>query len=92
MTWENHGKYNTEKRTWQLDHIIPISTARDEEELIKLCHYTNYQPLDSMKNMKKWNRKEKNKGYMGSYHYNNPETSGLLDEAKAVIDYRTRND
>lgn len=31
-------------------HIIPISSATNEEELIKLNHYTNLQPLCSKVN------------------------------------------
>lgn len=51
MTWENYGKYNgTEKFGWDLDHIIPISTANSEGELIKLNHHTNFQPLCSFIN------------------------------------------
>ena len=48
MSWENYGKYNGEfKYGWDFDHIIPISNANTEEEIIKLNHYTNFQPLDS---------------------------------------------
>jgi len=51
MSWENHGLYNGEfKYGWDIDHIIPLSSARDEEELIKLGHYTNLQPLCSKVN------------------------------------------
>ena len=38
MSWDNYGE-------WHLDHIKPISLATTEEEVYKLCHYTNYQPL-----------------------------------------------
>lgn len=38
MSWNNYGE-------WHLDHIKPISMATTEEEVYKLCHYTNYQPL-----------------------------------------------
>lgn len=48
MTWENRGKY-----TWHIDHIIPVSSAKTEEELIKLFHYTNLQPLWATENHKK---------------------------------------
>ncbi len=46
MSWENHGK-------WHIDHIIPLSSGKTEEEIYKLCHYTNLQPLWSEENMKK---------------------------------------
>lgn len=48
MSWENYGKYNGELNYgWDLDHIIPISSATNEEEVIILNHYTNFQPLCS---------------------------------------------
>ena len=48
MSWDNHG-YNG----WHIDHIIPISSAKTEEEVYKLNHYTNLQPLWAEENMKK---------------------------------------
>jgi len=51
MNWENHGLYNGELNYgWDLDHIIPISTAKTEEDVILLNHYTNFQPLCSYVN------------------------------------------
>ena len=48
MNWENYGKYNgTEGFGWDLDHIIPISSAKTEEDVIRLNHYTNLRPLCS---------------------------------------------
>ena len=48
MTWENRGLYNGElDYGWDIDHITPLSSATTEEELIKLNHYTNLQPLCS---------------------------------------------
>jgi hypothetical protein len=48
MTWENKGLYNGKLNYgWDIDHIIPVSLANTEEELIKLNHYTNLQPLCS---------------------------------------------
>ena len=38
-----------------IDHIIPISTATTEEEVIKLCHYSNLQLLLAADNRKKSN-------------------------------------
>jgi hypothetical protein len=51
MNWDNRGKYNGEiNYGWDLDHIIPISTAKTEEDIIRLNHYTNFQPLCSYVN------------------------------------------
>lgn len=48
MTWENQGLFNgTENYGWDLDHIVPISSATTEAEVIELNHYTNFQPLCS---------------------------------------------
>lgn len=48
MTWDNYGKYNGELYYgWDIDHIIPISSAINEEIVISLNHYTNLQPLCS---------------------------------------------
>lgn len=54
MNWDNYGKYNGEERHgWVLDHVIPISSAKTEEELYKLNHWSNFQPLCRVKNSKK---------------------------------------
>jgi hypothetical protein len=52
MNWDNYGKYkkDTFNYGWDLDHIIPTSIATTENELIKLNHYTNLQPLCSKVN------------------------------------------
>jgi len=51
MSWDNHGLYNGMIRYgWDIDHIIPISSAKTEEEIIKLNHYTNLRPLCSFIN------------------------------------------
>ena len=48
MNWENRGLYNGELNYgWDLDHIIPICKAKTDEEVYKLNHYTNFQPLCS---------------------------------------------
>ena len=51
MTWENRGLYNGELNYgWDIDHIIPLSSVNSEEEIIKLNHYSNLQPLCSFIN------------------------------------------
>jgi hypothetical protein len=51
----------TEGMTWgkvysgeiHIDHKTAISTAKTEEDLVKLSHYTNLQPLWAIDNLKK---------------------------------------
>jgi hypothetical protein len=44
----NIKNYNGEPNSgWDIDHIIPISSAESEDDIIKLNHYTNLQPLCS---------------------------------------------
>lgn len=51
MSWDNYGLYNGEFNFgWDIDHIIPLSSAKTEEEVIQLNHYTNLQPLCSKVN------------------------------------------
>lgn len=50
MTFENHGQC---VECWHIDHIIPLVSAITEEDIIKLCHHTNLQPLWSRENMSK---------------------------------------
>ena len=50
MTWDNHGING-----WHIDHIYPVSKARDENHLIELNHYTNLQPLWAKDNLSKGN-------------------------------------
>ena len=44
MSFDNHGE-------WHLDHVIPLAIAKTEEEVIKLNHYTNFQPLWAKENL-----------------------------------------
>jgi len=49
MSWDNYGK-------WHLDHIIPISYAKNIDEIYELSYYTNFQPLWMIDNCSKGNR------------------------------------
>ena len=51
MSWDNHGLYG-----WHIDHIVPVSSAMNEEEIIKLNHYTNLRPLWAKENLQKGNK------------------------------------
>jgi len=53
MSW-----YNYRHDGWHIDHIIPLSSAKTEDEVYKLCHYTNLQPLWHDENYKKGNKNE----------------------------------
>lgn len=47
MTWELIGKHI------HIDHIIPLSSANNKEDVYRLCHYTNLQPLWAFDNLSK---------------------------------------
>ena len=46
MGWEN-------RNLWHIDHKIPLASAKTEEELLALNHYTNLRPLWAVDNLKK---------------------------------------
>ena len=46
MTHDNYGLYNGELNYgWDIDHIIPISYAKSEEDIININHYTSTTSL-----------------------------------------------
>lgn len=50
MTWENKGK------VWHLDHIVPLASAQNEQQMYELCHYTNLRPFEARQNESKNNK------------------------------------
>lgn len=48
MSWENRNE-------WHIDHIVPLDFAKDENEILKLNHYTNLRPLFATENLSKSN-------------------------------------
>jgi hypothetical protein len=50
MTWDNYGTY------WSVDHNIPLCTAKTPEDLERLSHFTNLQPLTIVENCSKAGR------------------------------------
>jgi hypothetical protein len=48
MTWDNKGLYNGDfNYGWDIDHIVPLATAKSPEDILYLNHYTNLRPLCS---------------------------------------------
>jgi hypothetical protein len=48
MSWENYGLHG-----WHIDHIIPLISGKTEDEIYKLCYFTNLQPLWWYENLEK---------------------------------------
>lgn len=46
MSWDNRS-------LWHVDHKTPLATAKTEDEIIKLNHYSNLQPLWAKDNLEK---------------------------------------
>lgn len=46
MNWDNYGE-------WHIDHIKPLASAKTEQEVYSLNHYTNLQPLWAEENLSK---------------------------------------
>lgn len=40
MSWDNYGTY------WEIDHLVPLSTAKTADDVMRLNHFTNLQPLE----------------------------------------------
>jgi hypothetical protein len=49
MSWSNYG-------LWEIDHIKPLSKAKNEEEMCLRCHFSNLQPLWKEENRRKSNK------------------------------------
>lgn len=54
MSWDN-------RHLWDVDHIIELQTAETVEEVFKLGHYTNLQPLWHSDNIAKGGKNKKKK-------------------------------
>lgn len=53
---ENYGYKWDGVEPVDIDHIVPLSTASTEEDVIKLCHYSNLQLLKASDNRSKQNK------------------------------------
>jgi hypothetical protein len=50
MMWENYG-------AWHIDHIVAVSMAKNEEEMLVFGKFTNLRPLWAKDNISKKNKK-----------------------------------
>lgn len=57
-TWLIRYKSVYNKEPVHIDHIIPLSSAKTAEDMIKLCHYTNLQYLKPLDNLSKGDKFE----------------------------------
>lgn len=46
MSWDNRDK-------WHIDHIVPLATAKSEDDVILLSHFTNLRPMWAIENREK---------------------------------------
>ena len=46
MNWSNRGE-------WHIDHIMPLASAQNATDIVRLNHYTNLQPLWALDNLRK---------------------------------------
>ena len=55
MNWDNYGKKSGQ---WSIDHKLPLSRVdlTDRKQFLKVCHYTNLQPMWHIRNMEKGNK------------------------------------
>ena len=55
MNWGNHGVYDPNRKTWQIDHIIPqssfIFTSMDDKAFQECWALSNLQPLETLENI-----------------------------------------
>lgn len=50
MNWDNYGNGNDK---WNIDHIIPLASAKTVKDLYRLSHFTNLQPMWQPENITK---------------------------------------
>jgi len=57
MSWDNYGAASVEKKTWQIDHIVPHSVllydSMDHSNFLKCWAFENLRPLEAIENIRK---------------------------------------
>jgi len=61
MSWANYGE-------WHIDHIIPLASAKTKDDLVKLFHYKNLQPLWAKDNLSKYCNIKTNKSFKSGFN------------------------
>jgi|TARA_B100000959_G_C14795125_1_gene547278 hypothetical protein len=61
MTWDNYGRKKNLKSNecWELDHVIPLSSIKDPEDIdyiMKISNFKNLKPMWKFDNIKKSNK------------------------------------
>lgn len=60
MDWDNYGRVSNNRKTWQIDHIIPQSAlpyfSMSDENFKKCWALENLRPLEAIANIKKSNK------------------------------------
>ncbi len=57
-TWKKNYGTEWNGEPYHIDHIIPLATAKTEQDVIELCHYTNLQLLKPEDNQSKSDKLE----------------------------------
>jgi hypothetical protein len=80
LSFEKHDKNS------HIDHVVPISLAINEKEIVSLNHYSNLQILSAEENLLKGNRYVKIEDYMRVTH-NHPQPDLIIKIVnRSVID------
>jgi len=57
MSWDNYGVLDLERRTWQIDYVVPQANFPysdfDDPNFLKCWSLSNLRPLESSKNVSK---------------------------------------
>lgn len=58
MNWDNWAPFDYNRKTWHMDHINALANfdLSNREELLKVVHFSNLQPLLAKDNIKKSNK------------------------------------
>jgi len=62
MSWKNHGRINNEKKTWEIDHIIPQSELKydsfEHPNFLKCWSLKNMRPMETKKHRKRYSKEK----------------------------------